>query len=64
MWLWMIGNGGRRKAQFFFLPCEDEIIENTIDFHSVSYHRILQNAVVNSVKIATDNAMLKIYLTL
>ena len=21
------------------LPCEDETVENTIDFHSVSYHR-------------------------
>ena len=42
------------------LPCEDETVENTIDFHSVSYHRILQNAVVTSVKIATDKAVLGI----
>ena len=42
------------------LPCEDETVENTIDFQSVSYHRIYINAVVTSVKIAADNAALKI----
>ena len=41
------------------LPCEDEIVENTTSFHSVSYHRILQNAVVTSVVIATGKAMHK-----
>ena len=41
------------------LSCEDEIVENTTSFHSVSYHRILQNAVVTSVVIATGKAMLK-----
>ena len=41
------------------LSCEDEIVENTTSFHSVSYHRILQNAVVTSVVIATDKAMHK-----
>jgi hypothetical protein len=59
-----MGNGEWRKTEFFLLPSEDETVEHTMDYHSVSYHRILQNAVVNSVKIATDNAMLKIYLTL
>ena len=39
------------------LPCEDEIVENTTSFHSVSYHRIMQNAVVTSVVIATGKAM-------
>jgi hypothetical protein len=46
------------------LPCEDETVENTIDFHSVSYHRIYIKAVVTSVKIATDKAALKNYLKL
>ena len=41
------------------LPCEDEIVKNTIDFHSVGYHRILQNAVVTSVKIATGKILSK-----
>ena len=41
------------------LPCEDEIVENTTSFHYVSYHRILQNAVVTSVVIATGKAMHK-----
>ena len=41
------------------LPREDEIVENTTSFHSVSYHRILQNAVVTSVVIATGKAMHK-----
>ena len=41
------------------LPREDEIVENITSFHSVSYHRILQNAVVTSVVIATGKAMHK-----
>ena len=41
------------------LPYEDETVENTIDFYSVGYHRIYINAVVTSVVIATDKAMLK-----
>ena len=44
-------------------PAADEIAIKK-DFHSVGYHRILQNAVVTSVKIATDKAVLKIYLKL
>ena len=43
------------------LPCEDEIVKNLVDFHSVGYHRILQNAVVTLVKIEADKAVLKIY---
>jgi hypothetical protein len=45
-------------SQLLF-PCEDETVENTIDFHSVSYHRIYIKAVVTSVKIATGKAVLK-----
>ena len=41
------------------LPREDETVENSIDFHSASYHRILRNAVVNLVKIAIDKDLLK-----
>ena len=42
------GNGERElgKARFLLFPCEDETVENTTDFRSVSYHRILRNAVV------------------
>ena len=43
------------------LPCENETVENTKDFHSVSYHRIYIKAVVTSVKISTDKVALKIY---
>jgi hypothetical protein len=43
------------------LPYDDGTVENTIDFQSVGYHRILQNAVVTSIKIATGEATLKIY---
>ena len=49
------------KGVYLLLPCEDETVENTVDFHSVGYHRIFINAVVTSVKIATDKAALKIY---
>ena len=42
------------------LSREDETVENTVDFHSVSYHRILQNAVVTSVKIETGKTVSKI----
>ena len=38
---------------------EDETVENTVVFYYVSYHRILQNAVVTSVVIATGKAMHK-----
>ena len=41
------------------LPREDEIVENITSFHSVSYHRILQNALLTSVVIATGKAMHK-----
>jgi len=41
------------------LSHEDESVENTVVFYYVSYHRILQNAVVTSVVIATDKAMHK-----
>lgn len=43
------------------LPYEDEIIENTVDFYFAGYHRIFKNAMVTSVAIATDKAVLKIY---
>ena len=43
------------------LPRDDKTVENTIDFHSVGYHRIHINAVVTSVKIATGKVVLKIY---
>ena len=42
------------------LPCEDETVENTVDCYSAGYHRISQNAVVTSVKIAIDKAVLGI----
>ena len=41
------------------LSHEDESVENTVVFYYVSYHRILQNAVVTSVVIATGKAMHK-----
>jgi hypothetical protein len=44
------------------LPREDETVENTIDFHSVSYHRIYINAVVSgSVVSELDAKCGKIY---
>jgi hypothetical protein len=48
----------RRICQF--LPSEDEGVENTVDFHSVGYHRIYINAVVTLVKIAAGKVVLKI----
>ena len=48
-----------RESSFSY---EDEIVENTIDFHSVSCHRNFINAVVTSVKIATGKAVSEIYL--
>lgn len=46
------------------LPCEDEIIENTVDSYSAGYHHIYINAVVSLVKNPTGKAVLKIYLKL
>ena len=51
--------GALSPTSQLLLPCEDETVENTIDFYSVGYHRIYINAVVTSVKIATDKALLK-----
>ena len=45
------------KTEFLLLSRDDEIVKNFVDFHSVGYHRILQNAVVTSVKIATSKAV-------
>ena len=55
----------RRKARFLLLSCEDETVENTIDFHSVRYHRIYINAVVINAKFdgahsPIDQVMLKV----
>ena len=53
--------GALSPTRQLLLPCEDEIVKNLVDFHSVGYHRILQNAVVTLVKIEADKAVLKIY---
>ena len=45
------------KTEFLLLPCDDETVENTIGFYSVSYHRIFKNAVVTLVEIATGKAV-------
>ena len=49
----------RRKAKILLLPCENETVENTVDFHSAGYHRILRNAVVTFMEIVIDKAQLK-----
>ena len=46
------------------LACEDETVENTVVFYYVSYHRILQNAVVSvpsNVKRLSSHAFYRKY---